>query len=237
MLLGCAKYERMPMEQEVIFRVGNVESGEMTKAVEDLISSAIPSSPVTLHLVSTTNARRLYDVVCGTPTRVIRDTYFVTARYTPKSSQPVWRGTLSTTPPFSVNTQITIGEETEYCVPATYDCWALVWDKAKVLRYAVKGSGGSMATPNCSWVDGDGLSVVFVRCTSAWEASDPFAITSYPVDDANYGPTEYSITNSPSEGCYAVRNGYWYAFNPNEAETANGSFTLSFPEWKAGDNQ
>ena len=196
--------------KSITLSIAGVESGTMTKAVADLLTTSAPSSPVTIRLQSKTNANRRYTLTAGSSAVVALDTYTATATYNPQSVLDVWRGQCYTEPSFEVNATLSVtASQDAYTLPASYTCFALVWEKSSTAGYSLWSASGA-PTACTSWVDGDGLSLVYIRCTSGWTASSNLIVTATPADDVNFEATQYKLTTEAAAGCVKVDNGKWF---------------------------
>lgn len=237
-LMGCSKETQAPAVkmQDITLGLGNIQTGDLsTKGIPALISASVPSGDITIKLVSTTNANRTYSIKAGQAASVAIDTYTATATYRPTAIYDCWKGYFYAEPCLSVNTSLTIEEGKEtYTLPASYDCFALVWDKAMTASYSVWSASGAPEVPSINWVEEEGLALVYVRCKSAWTASSGLIIYANPADDVNYEMTTYNLVTTSAADCVLVENGKWYTFNPGAVATSSGSLSLTFPEWTAG---
>ena len=235
-LAGCSKMEdgSNTAPTEVVFTLGGVQSGPMTKSVADLLTASAPSGTINLRLRSTTDNLREYQVQPGQAVQIIPDTYTVNCQYVPQSCFDCVRGKFYLEPRFSVNTEVTITTTTStYQLPVIWECFAIVKDDTKVASVQASNSNADPAAVN-SWNTQGGLSLVYAYCASAWDIAMNLQLTTTPVDETRYQATTWRLTTAWVSGCLMVQNGYWYLFTPDGVQAQNGTLALSYPSWTEG---
>lgn len=243
LLSSCAKQEDIISELKeatVTFTIGNVQSGNITKGPQDILSATQPTGPFTIKLASTTNSDRKYTITAGEATAIILDTYTVTCKYTPSVKATGIGAKLFLEPSFYINTEINITEETSVIsLQAEYTCIALIQDKTSTSKYTYSNEPGNQADLAVQ-TSLDDYAVTYILCESQWTASYGFSIVSVPVDEVNFTPTKYQFitdTQTVSDGQVYVEKGKWYIFHPDAAETSSGTIGIDFPEWIAGNTE
>ena len=230
-LAACTKTTTEPQMRSVTFTFGNIVTGSMTKGAADVLEASAPAGPFILRLTSTTNPNRTYRVNAGEPATIALDSYRVLCDYYPAGAIDIFRGKLYSEPCFTASATISVTEDGTISIPATYDCWALIIDKAKASSYAVSTSGNPLTIS--SWKEVGDYGVVYVR-PSGWSDTYSTSLTVIPADDVNYGLTTYRVCTGSVDGTTKVEAGHWYIFNPDAVETSSGEMGITFPSWEEG---
>ena len=233
---GCRKDSTIGY-REVVINIGGVQSGYMTKTdatnVLALLNSTAPTGAPTLSLQSTTNNKRSYEVIPGTPINLPYDTYTVSGRYVPAKKGDTFRGAVYGEPRYSVSSTIeVVPDKGEYEVSAIYECFALVIDWATTKKYTHVGKDMNVADFTLFTGSGD-LGVAYIFVSSEW-GDYANKITAYPTDEAEHEATEYRLVTNRNYDGYFVEYGKWYCFAPAAVATESGSLSVKLPEWDSG---
>ena len=237
--MGCTKMAHPGGDAMVVtFQVGGIRTGEIgTKAGSPnaILSATAPSGELSLKVVSTTNQARKYTAQAGVPIALPADTYQVTGEYIPTAAAQVWHGTAYREPRFSVSSTIEVTDnETNFTLPAHYDCFALVIDFQECEKY--RHTNGNITQEDITqWEVLDGYGVLYVTCNSSWTASIPYTIQAYPAHTAEGEMQAYQLITSGTGG-KIVENGKWYCFSPGRVDKFTGTISTSFPAWEDGNN-
>lgn len=236
---SCAK-EAQTAYQTISFRLGDVQSGEMTKvsadAVLEAISATTPSSSpdVLLTLKSTTNPARVYSVSSAGSITVPVDKYTVTGNYVTEIKATGYQARYYSEPSFNVSSEVdVVSGVTEYVIPVTYTCAALVIDYTTTKGYEHRNASNADVALGCLTRVGD-VGIAYFTCTYEWTSRSPYRITAKPVDEAGHEAKTYSLTTVSSSDGVLIESGKWYCFGPSEVDKESGSFVFSMPGWEAG---
>lgn len=236
---SCAK-EAQTAYQTISFRLGDVQSGEMTKvsaeAVSDAISGTTPATTPTVRLTlrSTTNSARLYAVDSDGSIRVPVDEYTVKGEYVPSIKATGYEARYYSEPSFKVNTTVRVAEGvSEYALPVEFTCAAIVIDYSVTKSYDHAKTTSSLVALDCFTKVGE-IGIAYVTNTADWPATQPYKIVANPVDLAGHEARTYKLTSVVADGCVRIEKGKWYCFGPSEVSTESGSFRFTMPGWEAG---
>ena len=229
--LSCSKPESFVT---VRFGVG-VPCGAVTRAMPDGLSDALsataPSGPFTLSLQSLENSLRTYSATTGVPLSVAVGSYSVTGSGSGRSVAQASNGAVYSSPSWSLSSEVTVRGDGEFSLPASWTCFALVFDLSETDGVSVDGERIS------SLPGTDGWAVLYARPDAGknWYVRAPLSVTVHPKDAVLGEAVSYDIiTTTPQEGFVAVQNGYWYKLSPGRVEVVSGSMGVSFPEWMEG---
>lgn len=220
----------------VRFSVSGVESGAMTKTLaEDVLVALSASAPTIapyITLTSTTNPARVYEVRTGQTYTIAVDTYSVSGTGGGSDYAGVYlNGKVYPQSRYVVSDTVTITEgEDSYSLSASYNCFALVFDKTSVSELQVLDGGGkSYLTP--SFLGGDeNYGVLFF--VGNWTPGQPLRVKAVPVDSVNYEERIYTVAYGG--GNVNVENGYWYLLSPSAIDVTSGGFGVTLPAWGQG---
>ena len=222
-------------ERTIVLRLAGVVTGDISTKTDPsgVFAATAPQMPQ-LTLQSKTNPARRYTVTPGLSATVAVDSYAVSGSYLPTEEGQVQGGKVYSRPPFSVAGEINVTEEvSEYEVAAAYDCFALVLDESICEKYRIRGYSGAMI--DLSWLFGSG-SVKVAYMKGKWDFP-ALEVVAVPVDAANFESATYRIVNDADyagEGLLLARNGKWYALDPSQVQTTDGSIGVGLPEWEKG---
>ena len=239
LVMGCTKISTPSKDAMMVtFQVGGIRTGNIaTKAggPETILTATAPTGTLSLKVASTTNTARKYTAQAGEPIAIPADTYKVTGEYVPEAATQVWHGTAYREPRFSVSSTIEVTDtETDFTLPASYDCFALIIDFQECAKY--RHTNTSITQEDITqWAVLDEYGVLYISCVSSWNSSIPYTIQAYPVDTAEGEMQAYPLITAGTGG-KVVENGKWYCFSPGQVEKMTGTIGTALPAWENGNN-
>lgn len=214
---GCSRVERDTLTQTVIFNLGGIERGDMTRAtVPEFLGSLKNVSYPTLTVESVSDPTFYTYAEVGEAITLPIGQYQVTASYEISNIGVVGGHTVVERPIYKIDETVSVvaGQST-ISLTGIYQCWALVINYNTTSQYRTDGKlFNFVKSSDNEW------GVLFISTTAK---GNPWTLIAYPQDDVAYEEATYSISDNLA--------GYWYIYNPTEKTEETGAFSITLPEW------
>lgn len=200
-----------------------IESGEMTKSIQEDISSLVTTTPIKLTIQSQTKAIRSFECKVGETITLPCDTYDVLGNYSATTIGRTANQRFTADPSFSISQTIVVNENKNIQIKPKYECAAILMDKTdtKAMSFVNQSYGESTID---FWCEFENYNLVFIQ----GDFTLPLTMYAYPKDEDKFREKQsFNLANK-------IEKGKYYILHPNEVETAEGCFGYDLPEMIEG---